>query len=74
MSESSFETTTRQGIEKRIVEAFNAHDINQVNAQLDIYPGGLPRNEVTLETAHHIASQCSPVRKVIPFSNYREAA
>lgn len=74
MSESSFETTTRLGIEKRIVEAFNAHDINQVNAQLDIYPGGLHRNEVTLEAAHRIASQCSPVSRVIPFNNIRRAA
>lgn len=41
--ESGFSKVTREGIERNIIEALAANDIDLVNAQLDIYPTGRPR-------------------------------
>lgn len=43
MEESHFARVTREGIEKRITEAYEAGDMHLVNEQLDIYPTGRPR-------------------------------
>ncbi len=53
MAESHFERVTRRGIETRITDAHNAGDSNLANAQLDIYPTGRPRPELSLEVARH---------------------
>lgn len=57
MTESSFAQVTRQGIEKVASEALAAGDSNLMNAQLDIWPTGHLRPDVSVEAAHHIASQ-----------------
>lgn len=57
MSETGFEKTTRLGLERAIIDFFNAQDIRSVNEKLDIYPTGRPRSEVSLEVARHAISQ-----------------
>lgn len=52
--EAKFNYVTRIGIEKRITEAFNAGDINLANEQLDIYPYGRRRNEISTEEVRDI--------------------
>lgn len=72
--ESPFQQTTRQGIESRIAEYAAAGDMVGADRELDHHPYGRDRTDISLEAAKHIASQCTPVRKVIAFSNYRKAA
>ena len=56
MSETPFQITTRQGIEKTIREASAAGDANLSNAQLDLWPYGRERPPISVEQAHHIAT------------------
>lgn len=72
--ESSFAQVTREGIERTINEAVNAGDMNLADAQLDIYPTGFSRPEISLEQAHEIAKHSQPLRKVVAFNPYRKAA
>lgn len=47
MSESHFAKMTRQGIEGQIKDGFAANDINAVNYQLDQYPTGRKRPDIS---------------------------
>lgn len=64
MSETHFNIAVRKTIETDLVEAYKAGDSNQVNAKLDIYPGGRPRPNISIEAAHHIAKWGLEDRKV----------
>ena len=74
MTESGFSKVTREGIERNIDEAVNAGDGGLVNYNLDLWPTGRPREEITLEAAHHIAKGCTPLKNVVALNNYRKAA
>lgn len=74
MSESGFQKVTREGIERSITDAANAGDSNLANDQLDKWPTGHSRKEISLEAAHHIAGQCAPVARVIALGDWRKAA
>lgn len=45
----------REHREERIVDYLNKHDGRNMDAELDVYPYGEPRPEISLEQAHHIA-------------------
>lgn len=74
MTESGFHKVTREGIERNITVAQNAGDAALANYHLDRHPSGHLRSEVSLEVAHAIASNCTPLRKVVAFNPYRKKA
>lgn len=42
----------RLGLERQIVDYFNAHDMAQVNSYLDVYPYNKPRPDVAVDISH----------------------